>query len=61
MKYRPGQRVIALFALNLAAEGTVIGPSTHGRDTYLVHLDEIPDRDYVMTEGELTTIEELFG
>lgn len=60
MKYPVGQRVIALFG-STSAEGTVVRLKPNGVRTYLVRLDEITDREYVMQEDELTTIEELFG
>ena len=59
-RYQRGERVIVLFG-STSADGYVLGPSANGKDTYLVHLDEVPDRDYVMARDELTTIEELFG
>lgn len=48
----------------IAHEGEVIErlPMTHdGKNRYLVRLDRVGNRDYVMLEDELTTIEELFG
>jgi hypothetical protein len=61
MRYHRGDRVIALFGDSIAQEGEVLGPSSNGPDMYVVHLDLVQDRHYVMAEHELTTTEELFG